>query len=210
MKLLARASKPDVPTKTVGDQHYASEVNAIDTAIDDVIDDYVSQTDTNDQTIASKVTVAAGKSIETDTINETTGASGVTVDNCLIKDGLAADSNLLEGSTKAQVQDHGVQSIKKTGEASLTGDVELDQGASIGLTQVGQKITVAYTGGAGAGEPHQAEDFLVVKDGAVWKARHGDTGAITYSDALIEKVVQSVMGALSGSYPHLVVIRGNV
>lgn len=41
-----------------------------------------------------------------DTILEKTTTAGVTVDTCLIKDGKVADSNLLEGSNKATVQDH--------------------------------------------------------------------------------------------------------
>jgi len=104
-----------------------------------------------------------------------------------------------------------VDSIKKTGETALTGDVEFDQGASIGLTQVGQKITVAYTGGAGSGEPHQAEDFLIFWDTTVWKARHGDTGVITYSDANPRVVINQALSAVGGgTYPRKVVIRGNV
>lgn len=39
-------------------------------------------------------------------IGELSTGVGVTVDNCLIKDGKAADSNKLEASTKAQVRDH--------------------------------------------------------------------------------------------------------
>ena len=41
-----------------------------------------------------------------DQLDEKTVNVGVTVDGCLIKDGKVADSNLLEASTKAQVQDH--------------------------------------------------------------------------------------------------------
>jgi len=41
-----------------------------------------------------------------DMLDEKTLDVGVTVDGCLIKDGKAADSNLLEGSNKATVQDH--------------------------------------------------------------------------------------------------------
>lgn len=44
--------------------------------------------------------------MKADSIAEKTADAGVTVDTCLIKDGKAADSNLLEGSNKAAVQDH--------------------------------------------------------------------------------------------------------
>lgn len=40
MKKLARVSKPNVPHKSAGSTHYSSEVNAFDTAIDNIIDDY--------------------------------------------------------------------------------------------------------------------------------------------------------------------------
>jgi len=45
-------------------------------------------------------------SMKADSIAEKTGDTGVTVDTCLIKDGKVADSNKLEGSDKATVQDH--------------------------------------------------------------------------------------------------------
>ena len=42
----------------------------------------------------------------TDTIEEKTVTAGVTIDSCLIKDGKAANSDKLEGSTKSEVQTH--------------------------------------------------------------------------------------------------------
>lgn len=54
-------------------------------------------------------TLASHSELKLDTLSEVTPAAGVTVDTCLIKDGLVADSNKLEGSTKAQVQDHAPQ-----------------------------------------------------------------------------------------------------
>lgn len=75
-----------------------------------------------------------------DQLDEKTPGAGVTVDGCLIKDGKAADSNKLEGSTKAQVRvhepvshshveaditdlDHDAQKIKsKTVDAPLAAD----------------------------------------------------------------------------------------
>lgn len=56
----------------------------------------------------------------------------------------------VEGTANALArQDHshrGVHSVKKTGEADIYGDVELDEGSNITLTQVGQKITIAAAG----------------------------------------------------------------
>ena len=58
-----------------------------------------------------------------DQVDEKTPAAGVTVDGCLIKDGKVADSNLLEASTKVQVQDHNPKAHTH-GKADIT---DLDQ-----------------------------------------------------------------------------------
>jgi len=89
---MARAGKPQVPTKSTNDQHFANEVNNTDVAIDEIIDDYVSQTETTEQDIASDLVFASGKKPKTDSIAEGTDATGVTVDGCLIKDGQVADT----------------------------------------------------------------------------------------------------------------------
>jgi hypothetical protein len=96
---MTRASKPNVPTKEVDDEHTHTEVNDTDTAIDDIIDDYLSQTDTTAQALASDITQVAGKQIKTNTIAETTEANGVTIDGCNIKDGKAADTLAIAGKT---------------------------------------------------------------------------------------------------------------
>jgi len=56
---MARASKPGIASKSTGDDFTAAECNAIDTAIDAVIDDYVSQTDTTEQNLASNLNIGA-------------------------------------------------------------------------------------------------------------------------------------------------------
>ena len=55
---MVRASKPNVPAKTAGSIHYATEVNNVDTAIDAIIDDYVSKTDAAAQATAGAITHA--------------------------------------------------------------------------------------------------------------------------------------------------------
>lgn len=55
-------------------------------------------------------TLASHSELKLDTLSEVTLNAGVTVDSLLIKDGIVADSSKLEGSTKAQVQDHVPQS----------------------------------------------------------------------------------------------------
>jgi len=50
------------------------------------LDDYLSQTDTSDQALASDLGVAAGKEVRVNTISETTGAAGVTIDGVNLKD----------------------------------------------------------------------------------------------------------------------------
>jgi len=117
-------------------------------------------------------------------------------------------------SSEASRCDHvhrGVTAIKKTGEANLYGTVTFTQGASIGITQAGQDLQIDYTGGAGSGEPHQAEDYLVFVQGGTWKARDGDDGVIDYSNVNPRIVVNQALAAVGGgAYQRKVVIRGNV
>lgn len=46
----------------------------------------------------------------------------------------------------------GVSSIRKTGSAALTGDVTLSAGSNVTLTQTGNDISIASTGGVGGGD----------------------------------------------------------
>jgi hypothetical protein len=64
-----------------------------------------------------------------DTLDEKTLNAGVTVDTCLIKDGKVADSNLLEGSTKAQVQDHAPQAHALSGHTQATAELLINKQA---------------------------------------------------------------------------------
>jgi len=64
-----------------------------------------------------------------DTLAEKTLDAGVTVDTCLIKDGKAADSNLLEGSNKAQVQDHAPQAHALSGHTQATAELLINKQA---------------------------------------------------------------------------------
>jgi len=64
-----------------------------------------------------------------DTLDEKTLNAGVTVDTCLIKDGKAADSNLLEGSNKATVQDHAPQAHALSGHTQATAELLINKQA---------------------------------------------------------------------------------
>ena len=64
-----------------------------------------------------------------DTLDEKTATVGVTVDGCLIKDGKAADSNLLEGSTKVQVQDHAPQAHALSGHTQAVAELLINKQA---------------------------------------------------------------------------------
>jgi len=59
-----------------------------------------------DQHHAQAHTLDSHSEKKLDQLDEKTPAAGVTVDGCLVKDGKAADSNKLEGSTKDQVRVH--------------------------------------------------------------------------------------------------------
>jgi len=105
-------------------------------------------------------------------------------------------------SSEASRCDHvhrGIASFRKAGDALLYGGVTISPGASIGLTQVGQNVAIAYTGGAGAGEPHQQEDYLIFDDAGTIKARNGDDGNIDFSGGVAETVLESCIAALPSS-----------
>ena len=68
-----------------------------------LITDYVSQTDTSDQDLAGKLTIVAGKSLEVDTINETTAAAGVTLDGIKLKDSIVYTDTVSEKTGAAGV-----------------------------------------------------------------------------------------------------------
>jgi hypothetical protein len=67
---MGRAPKPNIPTKSTGDLHYAEEVNAVDTAIDSIVDDYVSQTDAEPQNLAGNLVITSGKTVDGVDISE--------------------------------------------------------------------------------------------------------------------------------------------
>lgn len=69
----------------------------------------------------------------TDAIAELTPTAGVTIDTCLIKDGKVADSNLLEGSSKATVQDHTPKAHTLAAHTTPAGPVDCGQQQLDGL-----------------------------------------------------------------------------
>jgi len=64
--------------------------------------------------------------MKADSLAEQTADTGVTVDTCLIKDGKVADSNLLEGDSKATVQDHAPKAHKASHQDGGTDELTLD------------------------------------------------------------------------------------
>lgn len=86
-------------------------------------------------------TLTSHSELKLDTLAEVTLNTGVTVDSCLIKDGKAADSNLLEGSNKAAVQDHTPKAHTLNSHTAATGAV--DFGKQEATTLVFQTATGA-------------------------------------------------------------------
>lgn len=70
-------------------------------------------------------------------------------------------------NTPLAVIRQGVRSIAKAGAAKLFGDVTLSPGSNVTLTQSGQNIEIASTGGGGAGStgPAGPAIFLLAEDG---------------------------------------------
>lgn len=177
---MARASKPNIPTKSTDDLLTATEVNAIDTAIDEIIDDYLSLTEVTNQQIASTIIIVAGKKLQTDTIDETTGAAGVTIDGCVVKDGLVADSNKLGGLTLAEVE----AIIRESG-----GPTNLDVGA-IADGQYLKRVGTDVVGAAGTAQTYMLrEKYTVFMDGATCRAMFEDS-TIEDSDTDEDSVIQ--------------------
>jgi len=79
----------------------------------------------------------------------------------------------------------GVNSISKTGSAQLQGNVTLTGGTNVTLTQTGQDITIAATGGGGTGDvtgPGSSTDNAITRfDGTTGKLIQNSTA--TLSDA---------------------------
>jgi hypothetical protein len=119
-----------------------------------LITDYLSQTDTAAQAIASDVTGATGKfisypTVKTDTVSERTTAAGVTIDSVLLKDGnvvLAAGkvTRTLTASTLALA----ATAIAVTGEAMvITGDGAGNTVATLTGGSTGQILVLTFVDG---------------------------------------------------------------
>ena len=65
--------------------------------------------------------------LKTGVLSERVTDAGILVDSCLIKDGKAADSLKLEGSTKAQVQDHTPKAHETSHESGGSDELDFDQ-----------------------------------------------------------------------------------
>ena len=86
--------------------------------------------------------------------------------------------------TQSGSSSSGVSSISESGQPQLTGDVTLSEGAGISLTQTGNDIQIASTGGSGSGDvvgPASATDNAIVRyDGTTGKIIQNST--VTVSD----------------------------
>jgi hypothetical protein len=142
-----------------------------------LITDYLSQTDTTAQAIASNVTVVAGKTFYTDTIGETSGAAGVTIDGVKLKDSIPYCDTITE----------------KTGAAGITVDGVLLKDGNVALAagKVIRTVTASTLALAATAIAVTGEAMVITGDGAgntVATLTGGSTGQIlvlTFVDALV-------------------------
>ncbi len=117
------------------------------TVVNALITDYLSQTDTSAQALVSTVTVVAGKQVNTNTIGETTGAAGVTIDGVNLKD---SNVELATGKVKRTVTalaalGVGATTFAVTGEAMIIdGDAGGNTIATITGGATGQTLILLF------------------------------------------------------------------
>lgn len=116
------------------------------TVVNALITDYLSQTDTSAQALAGTVTVVAGKQINTNTIGETTGAAGVTIDGVNLKDNnVALAAGKVTRTLTASTLGVGATAIAVTGEAMvITGDGGANTVATITGGATGQLLILTF------------------------------------------------------------------
>lgn len=137
-----------------------------------------------------------------DTLGEKTPDTGVTVDGCLIKDGKAADSNKLGGSSKAAVQTH-APAGHTHGEADIT-DLTHVAIASIAETNTGTSATKAVSPDALAGSvlgekgvcivPFESDADVATGDGKVAFTVPLSMNGMNLVDALASVHTQGITG----------------
>lgn len=108
--------------------------------------DYVSQTDTTDQDLASDLEFAAGKEVRTDTINETTGAAGTTIEGVKLKDGnVELATGHVNRTCTPETLGAGVTTFAVTGDVMvITGDGGANTIATITGGGTGQELTLIF------------------------------------------------------------------
>lgn len=116
------------------------------TVVNALIDDYVSQTDTTDQPIASDLVFASGKEPHADTVTETTSAAGVTVDGVKHKDGNHEMGTGVNARTcTPETLGAAATTFAVTGEVMvITGDAGDNTIATITGGLTGQELTLIF------------------------------------------------------------------
>ncbi len=117
------------------------------TVVNALITDYVSQTDTSDQALASNITVVSGKAVKTNTVSETTAAAGVTIDGVKLKDNNVelATGKVARTVTALAVLGVGATTFAVTGEAMIIdGDVGGNTIATITGGVTGQTLILLF------------------------------------------------------------------
>lgn len=134
---------------------------------------------------ANDVQIKAAKSLKVDSIAESTGAAGVTIDGVLIKDN---DIVIPDGATIGSVSAPTAMTIDNAGVVAFVDDIKIKDGGTIGVASAVDAMTVSS-----AGIVTFKDDILIKDGGTIGVASANDAmtvssaGIVTFKDDILIK-----------------------
>ena len=203
-----------------------------------LITDYVSQTDTTDQDLASDLEIVTGKELRANTISETSADTGVTIDGIKLKDSIVYTDTVAEKTGAAGVTIDSV--VLKDGEINFAAGkrpkadlVYLNPAAAPAATEghlyydstadkliyrdsAAWRTIPAATGGGGAAS-HGAYTYIIYLDGANYYAEdfegnliYGGSGDLGVDGTYFEDVFNACSIAGSSGCKIVIAIEGTI